>query len=113
MSRLYANENFPLQVVEALRQLGHDVLTVREAGFDNQRISDAEALLFAAQEQRILLTLNRRDFIRLHRQNSNHSGNIVCTEDADTERQAQHIHTALISNADLANSLVRIHRITL
>jgi hypothetical protein len=37
VARLYANENFPLRVVEALRQLGHDVLTVREAGHDNQR----------------------------------------------------------------------------
>lgn len=31
MARLYANENFPLRVVEALRQLGHDVLTVHHA----------------------------------------------------------------------------------
>jgi len=32
MARLYANENFPLQVVEELRRAGHDVLTTREAG---------------------------------------------------------------------------------
>ena len=32
MARLYANENFPYQVVIALRALGHDVLTVQEAG---------------------------------------------------------------------------------
>lgn len=30
MARLYANENFPLPVVEALRRLGHDVLTIQE-----------------------------------------------------------------------------------
>ncbi len=28
MARLYANENFPLPVVEELRRLGHDAVTV-------------------------------------------------------------------------------------
>lgn len=32
MARLYSNENFPLQVVEELRRLGHDVLTIQETG---------------------------------------------------------------------------------
>lgn len=32
MARLYANENFPRQVAIILRELGHDVLTVQEAG---------------------------------------------------------------------------------
>ena len=32
MARLYANENFPLPVVEELRRLGHEVLTTYEAG---------------------------------------------------------------------------------
>lgn len=36
MARLYSNENFPLSVVEELRRLGHDVLTVLEAGKDEQ-----------------------------------------------------------------------------
>ncbi len=32
MARLYADEQFPRQVVEFLRALGHDVLTVQSAG---------------------------------------------------------------------------------
>jgi hypothetical protein len=32
MARLYADENFPQPVVMGLRRLGHDVLTVQEAG---------------------------------------------------------------------------------
>jgi hypothetical protein len=32
MARLYSNENFPLPVVHRLRTLGHDVLTIQEAG---------------------------------------------------------------------------------
>ena len=41
MARLYADEDFPLPVVEELRRLGHDVLTVQEAGRANQGIDDA------------------------------------------------------------------------
>jgi hypothetical protein len=41
MARFYADKQFPLQVVELLRNLGHDVLTVQEAGNANQRIPDA------------------------------------------------------------------------
>jgi hypothetical protein len=36
VAALYADENFPLEVVEALRRLGHDVLTALEAGQANQ-----------------------------------------------------------------------------
>ena len=38
IARLYANENFPLPVVIALRELGHDVLTTRDAGKANDAI---------------------------------------------------------------------------
>ncbi len=31
MAKLYANENFPLKVVQALRTLGHDFLTSQES----------------------------------------------------------------------------------
>ena len=72
MARLYANENFPLPVVEALRALGHDILTVREAGHDNQRNSDEDVLSFAAIQGRAVITINRRDFVRLHRQHPAH-----------------------------------------
>ena len=40
MARLYANENFPLPVVEELRRLGHNVLTIHETGKSGQSISD-------------------------------------------------------------------------
>jgi predicted nuclease of predicted toxin-antitoxin system len=110
VARLYADENVPLALAEALRSLGHDVLTVREAGYDNQRISDADVLLFAITTGRALLTLNRRDFIRLHRQMPDHRGVIICTEDSDTQGQAERIHSALESAGDLAGVLLRINR---
>ena len=47
MALLYSNENFPRPVVEELRRLGHDVLTVLEAGKAEQAIEDDEVLAFA------------------------------------------------------------------
>ncbi len=44
MAAFYADESFPLAAVDALRRLGHDVLTAFEAGQANQRIPD-EAVL--------------------------------------------------------------------
>jgi hypothetical protein len=40
MARLFADENFPLPAVEALRRLGHNVLTLHEAGKAQQSTSD-------------------------------------------------------------------------
>ena len=70
MARLYANENFPLPVVEALRQAGHDVITVAETGKAGQAWPDQDVLEFATHDDRILLTLNRKHFIRLHKENT-------------------------------------------
>jgi hypothetical protein len=60
VARLYANENFPRQVVERLRELGHDVLTTQKAGRAGQSVPDPEVLAFATREQRAVLTINRR-----------------------------------------------------
>ncbi|NEQ24217.1 MAG: hypothetical protein F6K28_34870 [Microcoleus sp. SIO2G3] len=46
MARLYADEQFPREVVELLRPLGHDILTVQEAGNANQWIPDEAVLSF-------------------------------------------------------------------
>lgn len=66
MARLYANENFPLPVVEELRRLGHNVLTIHETGKATASVSDENVLAFANDEDRAILTLNRKHFIRLH-----------------------------------------------
>ena len=83
MARLYANENFPLPVVEALRGLGHDVLTVQETGRAGMAIPDNEVLRFASQQRRAVITINRRDFLALDMQSNQHSGIVVCTFDRD------------------------------
>jgi len=40
LALLYTDEGFPLQASRLLREMGHDVLTVQEAGKANQRIPD-------------------------------------------------------------------------
>jgi len=112
MAFLYANENFPFLVVQALRLLGHDVLTTLEAGNANQSTPDEQVLAFATQNRRALLSINKRDFIRLHVKNADHAGIIVCSQDADVGGQAKRIHEAIASQNSLAGQLIRIHRPT-
>jgi hypothetical protein len=110
MARLYAKENFPLPVVEALRLAGHDVLTVAETGKAGQAYADKDVLEFAAQDDRILVTLNRKHFIRLHREGAMHAGVIVCTFDPDFAAQAARIDAGITSTPKLHGELLRINR---
>jgi len=110
MASLYSNENFPLPVVEKLREFGHDVLTIQEAGHSDQALPDAEVLAFAKLENRTVLTLNRRHFIRLHREQPDHSGIIVCKFDPDFRSQGERIHQAMAENLPLAGKLLRVNR---
>lgn len=64
MARLLADEQFPRKSVELLRSFGHDVITIQEAG--KAGISDDMVLEFAILENRAVLTINRRDFLKLH-----------------------------------------------
>ena len=110
MPGLYADENFPLPVVEELRRLGLDVLTMYEDEKANQSLTDEEVLSIARDKNRVLLTANRRDFIQLHRRQPNHSGMIVCTFDPDFIGQGQRIANALRDRASLENELIKIYR---
>ena len=110
MARCYANENFPFPAVEALRGLGHDALTTVESGRAGQAIPDADVLGFAVAEDRIVITLNRRHFIRLHHTTPTHAGIIVCTFDPDFAALGQRIHRALEAHPQMAGQLVRVNR---
>jgi len=109
LARLYANENFPLRVVMRLRALGHDVETVQETGRAGTGWPDAEVLAYASQQNRIVMTLNRRDYIRLHKQLPGHAGIIVCSVDTDSERLAQRVDSKLNGDSDLSNQLIRLN----
>ena len=111
MARLYADEDFPLPVVEELRRLGHDVHTVQDAGRAGQRIGDSDVLADAIAEQRAVLTHNHPDFKRLHRRGLPHQGIISCTHDPkDPLGLAGRVHDALMAAPNLANQFIRIVR---
>ena len=110
MARFYADEQFPFQVVELLRGWGHDVLTVQEAGRANRRIPDDEVLAFAIGQERAILTINRGDFIRLHRLDNNHFGIVVCTNNRNWEQFAERIDNAVKETESLQGKLIRVVR---
>jgi predicted nuclease of predicted toxin-antitoxin system len=110
MARFYADEQFPFPVVELLRSLGHDVLTVQEAGNADQRIPDDEVLAFAISQERAILTINRDDFIRLHRRNDDHCGIVVCSNNRNWEQFAARIDGAIKAEASLPRKLIRVVR---
>ena len=112
MTRFYSHENFPLDLVKELRQLGYDVLNSIDAGQANQSISDENVLKFAQELERVVITLNREDFITLHRESQEHSGIIICKEDRDYLRQADKIHEFILNdNQPLKGRLIRIKKL--
>jgi len=110
VARLYSNENFPLPVVEELRRLGHDVLTTREAGNAGIAFPDDKVLAFAVDQQRAVVTLNRKHFVRLHGAVPDHSGIIVCSFDPKFVELAHRIHVALQSDETIFGKLIRVNR---
>jgi predicted nuclease of predicted toxin-antitoxin system len=106
----WRSENFPVKLVALLREMGHDVLTSREAGNANQRIPDADVLEFAAKSGRILLTLNRRDFIALHQKMPQHASLIVCMQNPNLRQQSEQIDRLIQETGNLAGKLVRVNR---
>ena len=110
MLQLYADEQFSLPVVQRLRALGYDILTAQEAGQANQRIPDDQVLAFATNENRAVISQNRRDFVRLHQEDSSHSGIVVCSKNLDWDDFAATLHQILGNYEDLTSQLVRVTR---
>ncbi|WP_143289441.1 DUF5615 family PIN-like protein [Brunnivagina elsteri] len=111
MIKFYTNENVPFDLVEELRKFGYDVLTSYDAGQANQSISDENVLKFAYEQERIIVTLNREDFISLHQQGYKHSGILICKDDRDYKGQAEKIREFIVNNTQLiAGRLIRIKK---
>lgn len=110
MARLFADENFPFPVVEALQRMGHDVVTVVDVGKAGQALTDKAILQLAGADQRAVVTLNRRHFVRLHAADPNHAGIIVCSLDLDFEGQAARIDQAVATQESMVGRLIRVNR---
>ncbi|MGH2435414.1 MAG: DUF5615 family PIN-like protein [bacterium] len=110
MARLFADENFPFPVAEALRRIGHDVVTVVDVGKAGQGLTDKAILELASADQRSVVTLNRRHFVRLHAAEPNHAGIIVCSLDLDFDGQAARIDQAVATHKSMVGRLIRVNR---
>lgn len=111
MAMLLADENFPALAITRLRQLGHDVLTLLQTGMAGLAVPDDDVLAFATSLNRCLVTLNRRDFIKLHTLSNQHAGIIICTFDKDFTALAERIDCCLVENSDkTVKQLLRVQR---
>ena len=110
MARLYADENFPQPAVERLRELGHDVQTVQDAGKAQQKFPDEAVLADACADGRAVVTHNRKDFRYLYAAHSDHEGIIVCSEDLDFVGLADRIHETIETLPKLSGQFIRIVR---
>jgi hypothetical protein len=110
VAALYADENVPLPLVEALRLLGHDVVTAQEDGRANQGVPDPDILARATALGRAVLTHNRRHFHGLHRSGIVHAGIVTYTHDPDRSALATRIHVAIGGLPIIFGQLVKITR---
>jgi hypothetical protein len=58
----------------------------------------------------VLVTLNRKHFIRLHGERTDHFGIIVCSFDPDFEGLAHRIDQTIRIEKDLTGKLIRVNR---
>lgn len=110
MARLYADEDFDYRVVVELRALGHDILTVQEAGRGGVGRGDPLVFADAIAIGRSVLTFNRRHYFRLARSAPSHFGVVAPTRDDDYVALARRIHDAICHLPSLDNQVIRVYR---
>ncbi len=110
MARLFTDEDVSPRIAEHLQKLNHDALTTEQAG--RRGSTDNDQPVFATQQDRILITHNRADFLLLHdawRQWSQLWGvtaahtAIVAVDQWRVESLAFIIHNFLLATPDLGN----------
>lgn len=63
---LYIDEDVPLSLAQALLNRGVNISTTQNTG--NTGNSELQQLIYAKEENRVLLTHNKKDFILLHKE---------------------------------------------
>ena len=72
--KIFANENLFEPIIDYLRSLGNDVLSIRDCGLSG--ISDDEVYEKACKENRVIITMDK-DFTRIFRFPPERCGGIV------------------------------------
>ena len=118
--RLLLDAHFDPAVAQALRERGHDAVSVLELGPDVYQASDTELLAIASAEQRTFVTRNIRDFVLLHAmwvgRERSHAGIVLVHAKAIPEgdrgaeiRALENLLKTHARAADLAEALVWLH----
>lgn len=72
--KIVADENLFEPIIEFLKSLGHDVMSVRDRGLSG--ISDDEVYQLACKEKRVIITMDK-DFSRMFRFPPERCGGII------------------------------------
>ena len=110
MARVLCDEDFPGPTAKALAEMGHDVQTLESAGLAGVGTPDQRVLEHATAQQRIVLTMNRRHFRKLHHRGRSHRGIVLCRHDDDFGGLALRIDAILRAHEEWLNRLERANR---
>jgi hypothetical protein len=81
MGRFLVDTNIPIQIPNKLRSLGHDVTRVQDVEGTSRPVdpmTDEAVLALGASTKRAVITINWKDFDKLHQGDKQHYGIIVC-----------------------------------
>jgi len=77
--KFYLNENIPTVLADALKRRGYDAVTTQTHG--KRQAADIDQILFAASQNRAILTFNTAHYVKLyielHKKHINHSEIVV------------------------------------
>ena len=102
--QFYMDQHIPGAVTQGLRQRGVEVLTAQDAR--RCGVPDAEQLLFATTENRVVVTFDP-DYLALHAANVRHAGVAWCPARKYTVGQL--LHALLLLHAVLHRDEMRNH----
>lgn len=88
-------------------------MTLLELDLAGRAVPDNEVLFLSTSLEQCLITLNRKDFIKLHSIQPNHAGILICTFDADFLALADRIHICLLAvDESIEGQLLRVQKPT-
>ena len=107
--RFFLDEDITDNVAIGLRARGVDALSVHEIGRGGQGIDDDEQLAYAAEQGRVLVTYNRRDFqpidAKWREEGRQHAGILWCLERTIRRRAVGDLIRALVAASREYDSL--------
>jgi len=108
MARFFQDEHLSYKTADQLRAMGHDVLMTEDAG--RKSLKDFDQLTFCTGENRIMITINRKDFMMHDTYWPHHKGIISIKELIPEEARARYLDAIVQEHASLEGSHVRANR---